>query len=669
LSHPRLKEAKDLLNLYFGYPEFRDGQIEIIESVLNFRDTLGIMPTGGGKSLCYQIPALMNPGTTLIISPLIALMKDQIDVLQGLNIPATFINSSISPSEADTRLKHLLNGKYKLLYIAPERLSVSAFIKALAKIEISLIAIDEAHCVSQWGHDFRPSYLKISQMIEKIGRPPIIALTATATKEVRQDIVKQLNMEDPQILISGFDRKNLKYFTAFLNEKDKKQETLRILSSVKGSAIIYASTKKVVVELYELLIQNKFKAVYYHGGMNKDERTQAQNDWLSGKVDIVAATNAFGMGIDKANVRTVIHYNMPASVEAYYQEAGRAGRDGYTAYCLLFYNTRDDIVQEYLIEMNFPPEETLKIIYHFLFQQNREIILLTYKEIADALDINEMQVSSAIKLFERYGIVQRLQKSEFSFRIRFFENKDSVLKIVHKAPMQKKVVEYSWNKQLGGIQIKDALRDLQISKDQLLSAINALKNRNLIEYTPPFRGRGIKITSHKVEWENININFAEYDRQLKIQTDRLDEIKNYMQHKQCKRRFLLTYFGEKVTDNNCNGCSICLNWMPQTSSDSDDMPKSGFISGKMETILSCVLYYNHQYGITTIVKILTGENEKRLEKKGIYGSPYYGKLKESDSSKLYRTIHMAIKKGYMEKSEGQYPVLSISGKGLVQLKK
>jgi ATP-dependent DNA helicase RecQ len=404
----------------------------------------------------------MNPGTTLIISPLIALMKDQIDVLQGLNIPATFINSSISPSEADTRLNHLLNGKYKLLYIAPERLSVSAFIKALTKIEISLIAIDEAHCVSQWGHDFRPSYLRISQMIEKIGRPPIIALTATATKEVRQDIVKQLNMEDPQILISGFDRKNLKYFTAFLNEKDKKQETLRILSSVKGSAIIYASTKKVVVELYELLIQNKFKAVYYHGGMNKDERTQAQNDWLSGKVDVVVATNAFGMGIDKANVRTVIHYNMPASVEAYYQEAGRAGRDGYTAYCLLFYNTRDDIVQEYLIEMNFPPEETLKIIYHFLFQQNREIILLTYKEIADALDINEMQVSSAIKLFERYGIVQRLQKSEFSFRIRFFENKDSVLKIVSIFPEIKldfgvsSLSELVW-----GIQFKQMLQPLQ----------------------------------------------------------------------------------------------------------------------------------------------------------------------------------------------------------------
>lgn len=345
-----LKVALEILKKYFGYTTFRKGQDVLIEHILSGEDVLGIMPTAAGKSICYQVPALVKEGVTLVISPLISLMKDQVDSLCQMGIQAAFINSSLGINELNSILNNAKNGKYKLIYVAPERLENQSFIELLKTLSISIIAVDEAHCVSQWGHDFRPSYVQIPKMIKSLPeRPIIIAFTATATPEVKEDIVKLLQLKKPFTLVNGFDRENL-YFEVNKPE-DKLEYVLKYLEQNKeNSGIIYASTRKTVESLSEKLKKRGYKARKYHAGLSDDERTKNQEDFLNDRVSIVVATNAFGMGIDKSNIRFVIHYNMPKNMESYYQEAGRAGRDGESSECLLLYGPSDIITNRLLIE-------------------------------------------------------------------------------------------------------------------------------------------------------------------------------------------------------------------------------------------------------------------------------------------------------------------------------
>lgn len=352
-----MEKALETLRKHFGYSSFRQGQEKIIESIMNASDTLGIMPTGGGKSLCYQVPALLMPGTTIVISPLISLMKDQVGALNNLGIPSAFINSSLEWWELEQQMRMAYNGKFKLLYVAPERLESERFINMLKNISVSMVAIDEAHCVSQWGHDFRPSYLTLPQFISQLPKRPILAaFTATATEHVMQDIIKLLELKSPNVYVTGFDRKNL--FFSVRKGANKLDFVINYLEAHKSQAgIIYAATRKEVDKLHEVLLKKGFQAGKYHAGLEDEERNKNQEDFTYDRIRVMVATNAFGMGIDKSNVRYVIHFNMPKNMESYYQEVGRGGRDGDDAECILLYGAQDTHIQRFLLdESQLPPE-------------------------------------------------------------------------------------------------------------------------------------------------------------------------------------------------------------------------------------------------------------------------------------------------------------------------
>jgi ATP-dependent DNA helicase RecQ len=352
-----LDNAKILLKKYYGYDSFREGQEKVISSILEGKDTFAIMPTGAGKSICYQIPALLMKGITIVISPLISLMKDQVDALSDIGINATFINSSLDQYEVQERLLMAVSGHTKLLYVAPERLESESFCALLKTLDISMIAIDECHCVSQWGHDFRPSYRSIAPLIDRlVDRPVVSAFTATATSDVKEDVVRLLGLKRSNVYTTGFDRENL--FFSVIRGENKKDYLLKYLENNKDQVgIIYAGTRKEVDNIHETLAKKGYSIGKYHAGMNDQDRSKAQEDFLYDNVNIIVATNAFGMGIDKSNVRYVIHYTIPKNMEAYYQEAGRAGRDGENSECILLFGAQDIILQKFLIEQNVYSEE------------------------------------------------------------------------------------------------------------------------------------------------------------------------------------------------------------------------------------------------------------------------------------------------------------------------
>lgn len=405
-----VKLPGEALREYFGFSKFLDGQEEVISEIVGGKDGLVVMPTGGGKSLCFQIPALCFPGVTLVISPLIALMKDQVDALQARGIAATVINSTLSWPEQRERLDGMVRGDFKLVYVAPERFRAESFLRALEGVEISLFAIDEAHCLSQWGHDFRPDYMRLGKALEKIGRPQCVALTATATPVVREDILRVLGLREPFERVSGFSRPNLSLGITGVDKVAQKDERIKAVISAHKTGIIYCATRKKVDLVSETLASWGVKCVSYHGGMADAERVKAQEIFISKKVDIAVATNAFGMGIDRGDVRFVIHYEIPGSVEAYYQEAGRAGRDGEAAVCELLFNYADTRTQEFFIEGANPSATTVRQVYQYLLNEadgNHEVFR-TLEDIAEHADVkNGMAVGSALTVLGRGRFIER----------------------------------------------------------------------------------------------------------------------------------------------------------------------------------------------------------------------------------------------------------------------
>lgn len=399
------------LKKYFNLASFRHDQEAIISSVISGDNVLVVMPTGGGKSLCYQLPALLKEGITLVVSPLISLMQDQVNSLRQQNIPATLINSSLTPSETSRRILKIKEGAYKIVYVAPERFRSQKFLDVISKIKISIFAIDEAHCISQWGHDFRPDYLKLGWAIKRIGNPPVIALTATATKLVQEDITTQLNINWKHSFISGFSRPNLELRVIHTNKRAEKYKYLEKLINKQQKGIIYCSTRKQVEQTFDILKKDGHSVISYHGGMLDTERKNAQDQFMTGGKDIVVATNAFGMGIDRSDIRFIAHFEIPGSIEAYYQEVGRAGRDGNPSICELYYNYSDKRIQEFFIEGANPSKELLQKTYFTISKyRNRDNeVTFTIDELTKKIDCdaNSMSVGTSLAILSKCGCLER----------------------------------------------------------------------------------------------------------------------------------------------------------------------------------------------------------------------------------------------------------------------
>ena len=399
------------LEKFFGFSALREGQDEVVRSILEGNDTLVVMPTGGGKSLCYQLPALCREGVTLVVSPLIALMKDQVDALVQRGIPATMINSSLGAAEQRDRLRRLKDGEFKLVYVAPERFGRKGFLHALSELDVELVAVDEAHCLSQWGHDFRPDYLKLGAAIEAMGRPQVAALTATATARVREDIAKHLRLSSPKVIVRGFARENLMFRISPCDGNKDKFARLHSLIRQYKTGIVYCSTRKKVEQVSEELMGLGMKIVAYHAGMSDGDREDAQNRFISREVDIAVATNAFGMGIDRSDVRFVAHFEIPGSIEAYYQEAGRAGRDGEAACCELLFNHADLRTQEFFIEGVNPGFIMIVDLYECIRKhcdaETKELMWSLQEISVQAKCKNEMSVGAALSVLTRAGAIER----------------------------------------------------------------------------------------------------------------------------------------------------------------------------------------------------------------------------------------------------------------------
>jgi ATP-dependent DNA helicase RecQ len=565
---PTLEQARAVLRERFGYPAFRPGQEAAVESVLAGRDTLVVLPTGGGKSLCYQVPALILPKLTVVLSPLISLMKDQVDALEARGLPATFVNSTLTRSQISDRLSRAMRGDVKLLYVAPERFDFGTTAERLRDAGVSLLAVDEAHCVSEWGHDFRPSYLKIGGVREQLGWPPTVALTATATAHVRADIVTHLRLETPMTIITGFDRKNLSYHVVpTKTDRDKDDALVQLLRSTDGLAVVYAATRKAVERIALLLERARIAAAAYHAGLDDDRRHAVQDAFMTEKVRAIVATNAFGMGIDKPNVRLVVHYAMPGTLEAYYQEAGRAGRDGLPATCYLLHAFPDRFTHEFFIKGAYPERDLVEEVYELLRRNADEAggVDAAPADLATRLrtKASERDVESALRILMQGGAYRVEAETGARVFVRLLATPERIKRELDPdaCSMELGLLRAMWR--VAGSVLNEGA---PINLDGLppgfgggsgaMPILDALQSRQFLMWKR--LGSGASLVAPKKPLPAFRIDWATIDRRRKADLQKLDMMQQYAYTKGCRRGLVLRYFGDAAARAKCSGCDNCM---------------------------------------------------------------------------------------------------------------
>ena len=561
---------QSILQKYWGYPDFRGIQRNIIESIASGRDTLGLMPTGGGKSITFQVPALAQEGVCIVITPLIALMKDQVQHLREHGILADAIYADKSRSEILQTLDNAIFGGVKILYVSPERLASEMFQTKLRHIHVSFITVDEAHCISQWGYDFRPSYLQIASIREMKPGIPILALTATATPEVVDDIQERLHFKEKNVFKMSFERKNLAYVVR--EAEDKQGEMIHILQSVGGSAIVYARSRKRTKEMAQLLSQQGITATFYHAGLDPDVKDQRQKAWQKDEVRVMCATNAFGMGIDKPDVRVVIHIDCPDSLEAYFQEAGRAGRDGQKSYAVLLYNKHDELKLCKRVDDTFPPKELIQDIYEHLayfyqigvgsgqgktFEFDIEKFCVTYKYFPTKVD-------AALRILERSGYLHYEDNPDGKARVMFLLGRNDLYQLDQLAPSQDAVVTAllrsygSLFVDLTYIDETMIARQAELTIQQVYFALKSLAARHIIQFIPRRKIPFISYTRDRVDGDKVVIPKEVWESRREQYEKRIKSMIRYAKNDEvCRSRQLLAYFGEE-NDRDCRQCDVCL---------------------------------------------------------------------------------------------------------------
>ncbi len=565
-----MNKYQEILKQYWGYDSFRDLQEEIITSIGEGKDTLGLMPTGGGKSITFQVPALAQEGICIVITPLIALMKDQVQNLRKREIKALAIYSGMTRQEILTALENCIFGNYKFLYISPERLDTEIFRTKLRSMKVSMITVDESHCISQWGYDFRPAYLKIAEIRELLPEVPVLALTATATPEVVTDIQARLKFREGNVFQMSFERKNLAYIVRKTDNKTK--ELLYILQRISGSAIIYVRNRRRTKEITELLMNEGITADFYHAGLDNAVKDLRQKRWQSGEVRVMVATNAFGMGIDKPDVRIVLHLDLPDSPEAYFQEAGRAGRDGEKAYAVILYSKSDKTTLHKRVVDTFPDKEYILNVYEHLqyyyqmamgdgFQCIREFNL---EEFCRKFKYFPVPVDSALKILTQAGYLEYTDEQDNSSRILFTIRRDELYKLREMGKEAEALIQSILRSYTGVftdyayISEESLAVRTGLTRQQIYNILVTLTKRRIVDYIPRKKTPYIIYTRERLELRFLHIPPSVYEERKARYEARIKAMEEYVTTENiCRSRMLLRYFGEK-NEHNCGQCDVCL---------------------------------------------------------------------------------------------------------------